>query len=45
MTTILGMLINGISHKDRIYSYDYVSYGRPVERRSGGMTRSIWAED
>ena len=43
--SILGMLINGISREDRSYSYDYVSYGRPVERRSGDVTRSIGAED
>ncbi|MBV8316217.1 MAG: polysaccharide biosynthesis tyrosine autokinase, partial [Planctomycetaceae bacterium] len=43
--SILGMLINGISSEDRSYSYDYLSYGRPVERRSGNVTRSIGAED
>jgi succinoglycan biosynthesis transport protein ExoP len=33
--SILGMLVNGISREDRNYSYDYISYGHPVERRSG----------
>src|SRR5271166_1259577 len=43
--SILGMLINGISRDDRRYSHDYVSCGRPVERRSGDVTRSIGVED
>ena len=43
--SILGMLVNGVSREDRSYSYDYVSYGRPVERRSGDVARSIGAED
>ena len=43
--SILGMLINGISREDRNYIYDYLSYGSPVERRSGDVTRSIGDED
>src|SRR5271157_4412569 len=39
--SILGMLINGISRDHRGY---YVSYGGPVERRSGDVTRSIGVE-
>ena len=43
--SILGMLVNGVSREDRNYSYDYISYGRPIERRSGDVARSIGAED
>src|SRR5512135_325452 len=43
--SILGMLVNGVSREDRSYSYDYISYGRPVERRSGDVTRSLGAKD
>ena len=43
--SILGMLINGISREDRSIAMTTVSYGRPVERRSGDVTRSIGVED
>ncbi|HMB05316.1 MAG TPA: hypothetical protein VKP69_16470, partial [Isosphaeraceae bacterium] len=43
--SILGMLVNGVSREERSYSYDYISYGRPIERRSGDVARSIGAED
>ncbi|MBV8076683.1 MAG: polysaccharide biosynthesis tyrosine autokinase, partial [Planctomycetaceae bacterium] len=43
--SLLGMLVNGVSREDRSYSYDYLGYGRLVERHSGDVTRSIGAED
>src|SRR5512135_1181341 len=43
--SILGMLVNGVSREDSNYSYDYVSYGCPVGRRSGDVARAIEAED
>lgn len=41
--SILGMLVNGISREDRNYSYDYISYGHPVERRSGDVIGPLGA--
>src|SRR5512135_1561560 len=43
--SILGMLVNGISREDRNYSYDYVSYGRLAERRSGDVIGPLGAGD
>src|SRR5512135_1208829 len=43
--SILGMLVNGISREDRNYSYDYISYGRPAERRSGDVIGPLGAGD
>src|SRR5512135_1825966 len=43
--SILGMLVNGVSREDRNYSYDYISYGRPAERRSGDVIGPLGAGD
>jgi polysaccharide biosynthesis transport protein len=48
-TSLLGMLVNGVSREDRGYGYGYGygygSYGRSTERRSGDATSPIGAED
>jgi polysaccharide biosynthesis transport protein len=48
-TSLLGMLINGVSREDRGYGYGYGygygSYGRSTEHRSGDVTWPIGAEN
>ncbi|MBV8229422.1 MAG: polysaccharide biosynthesis tyrosine autokinase, partial [Planctomycetaceae bacterium] len=48
-TSLLGILVNGVSREDRGYGYGYGygygSYGRSIERRSGDVTGPIAAED